>query len=154
MKKRLDEARVALTAGKLPEADEALRESAATKAFAKEYAALKAQVTEAQKKAAAAAVPTSGVEKPPAPVSEAAKAEKEGLDHLTNKRYGQAIERLEHCLGLDAKRAECHLYLGVAFARNQQTEQGLKHYRRFMELAPNHPRYAGVKKLVDDYEQK
>ncbi len=155
MKKRLDEARQALTAGKLTEADDALRESAATKAFAKEYAALKAQVTEAQKKAAAAAaVPTSGVEKPPAPVSEAAKAEKEGLEHINNRRYAQAIERLEQCLGMDPNRAECHLYLGVAFARNQQVEEGSKHYRRFMELAPNHPRYAAVKQLVDDYEQK
>ncbi|WP_426754071.1 FHA domain-containing protein [Myxococcus sp. Y35] len=155
MKRRLDEARQALSDGKLPEADEALRESAGTKAFAKEYAALKAQVAEAQKKAAAAAaVPTSGVEKPPAAVSEAMKAEKDGLEHLNNKRYTQAIERLEQCIGMEPNRAECHLYLGVAYARNQQADEGSKHYRRFMELAPNHPRYAAVKQLVDDYEQK
>ncbi|AEI68965.1 FHA domain-containing protein [Corallococcus macrosporus] len=154
MKRRLDDVRKALGDGKLPEAEEALRESAATKAFAREYAALKVQVAEAQKKAAPpAAVPTSGTEKAPPPTqSAAAKAQAEGFEHIKGLRYRQAIEQLNKCLDLEPNRAECHLYLGSAYANDNQPEKGAVHYKRFLELAPNHAYYERVKGLVESYE--
>ncbi|QDE70493.1 MULTISPECIES: FHA domain-containing protein [Myxococcus] len=154
MKRRLDDVRKALGDGKLPEAEEALRESAATKAFAKEYAALKTQVAEAQKKAAPpVTVPTSGTEKaPPAAQSAAAKAQADGFEHIKGLRYRQAIEQLNKCLDLDPTRAECHLYLGSAYANDNQPEKGAVHYKRFLELAPNHAYYERVKGLVESYE--
>lgn len=154
MKRRLDDVRNALGDGKLPEAEEALRESAATKAFAKEYAALKTQVAEARKKAAPpAAVPSSGTEKaPPAAQSAAAKAQADGFEHIKGLRYRQAIEQLNKCLELEPTRAECHLYLGSAYANDNQPEKGAVHYKRFLELAPNHAYYERVKGLVESYE--
>ncbi|WIG98969.1 FHA domain-containing protein [Myxococcus sp. SDU36] len=154
MKRRLDDVRTALDDGKLPEAEEALRESAATKAFAKEYAALKTQVAEATKKAAPpAAVPTSGTEKAPsAAQSAAAKAQADGFEHIKGLRYRQAIEQLNKCLDLEPGRAECHLYLGSAYANDNQPEKGAVHYKRFLELAPNHAYYERVKGLVESYE--
>ncbi|NVJ07976.1 FHA domain-containing protein [Myxococcus sp. AM001] len=154
MKRRLDDVRTALDDGKLPEAEEALRESAATKAFAKEYAALKKQVAEAKKKATPpAAVPTAGTEKAPsAAQSAAAKAQADGFEHIKGLRYRQAIEQLNKCLDLEPGRAECHLYLGSAYANNNQPEKGAVHYKRFLELAPNHAYYERVKGLVESYE--
>ncbi|NVJ01409.1 FHA domain-containing protein [Myxococcus sp. AM009] len=154
MKRRLDDVRKALGDGKLPEAEEALRESAATKAFAKEYAALKTQVAEAKKKAAPpAAVPTSGTDKAPsAAQSAAAKAQADGFEHIKGLRYRQAIEQLNKCLDLEPGRAECHLYLGSAYANDNQPEKGAVHYKRFLELAPNHAYYERVKGLVESYE--
>ncbi len=154
MKRRLDEARQALGDGKLSDADEALRESAGTKAFAREYAALKAQVAEAQKKAATAAAAAAAAKAPPEPPpqSAAAKLQEEGLALLKVMRYRQAIERLEKCIEVEPGRPECHLYLGSAYAKDNQPDKGAMHYMQFLELAPNHPQYEKVKGFVDGYK--
>jgi tetratricopeptide (TPR) repeat protein len=163
MEKRLATARAALTGGKLDEADTALKESANTQAFATEHAALAAQLAEARKKAAAAAVPpaapangtTPTATQVPAAPSEAEKAMQDGRGYLKTKKYPRAVESLQKCVTLEPENAECHMFLGAALAGDNKSVKSVQHYRRFLDLAPpTHPRYDQVKSFIADYEKQ
>ncbi|MCE9671151.1 protein kinase [Myxococcus stipitatus] len=71
---------------------------------------------------------------------------------LREKRATVAVEEGETCLERYPSAPECHLFLGAALALLERTSEAATHYRRFVELAPNHPHAARVEKLVAEYE--
>jgi tetratricopeptide (TPR) repeat protein len=165
--KLLDTARAALDSGKLDEAATALEESKGTRAFLARYTELKAQLDDAQKKAAAAATPpqntggnpnaaqntvqTSATE--PAEDPRVEEALVDGKQFIREKKYELAIRKLKECIRIAPTHVECHMYLGGAYAAGGKLEEGAKHYRRFLELAPpDHPRFQYVKSTVENYE--
>ncbi|XXF76441.1 FHA domain-containing protein [Myxococcaceae bacterium GXIMD 01537] len=72
---------------------------------------------------------------------------------LRNKQYPEAVNLLEKCLKVDSKKADCHLRLGVAYASTGKPDKGADHYRRFVELAPTHPKAAEVRAMIENYEK-
>lgn len=162
VQKHLEDAERALNANKLEDAEAALGESKNTQLFRDRYAALTARLNAARPPPPAQpVVPTAGTtasERPtvqtPAPdeISDAEKAQKEGIKMLGAKRYPEAIAHLENCLKSEADRAECHLYLGSAYARTGKIDKGAEYYRRFLELAPTHAKASDVRKLLENYQ--
>lgn len=63
----------------------------------------------------------------------------------------QAIELLRACLERDPDSPACHWSIGVAYARNQQTHLAARHYRRFVELAPDDERVPAVLDVLRTY---
>lgn len=103
----------------------------------------------AQKKAdvkSAAGKKTSGVE-------EAKKLFDEGFAIMKSKQYPEAANIFRRCLEQDSKHAECHLYLGVSYAKLKQIEKGAYHYKQFVQIAPNHEQAAKVRKMIEQYEE-
>jgi len=64
----------------------------------------------------------------------------------------QAIELLQACLSVAPEMTACHWSMGVAYARNQQPEDAARHYRRFVELAPEDARVPQVLEVLRAYE--
>nr|WP_211194454.1 FHA domain-containing protein [Pyxidicoccus fallax] len=158
MEQKLADARAALGANKLDEAETLLRESDGTNAFGKERSELLAQLTEARKKAeAAAAAPPAAQNTVPA--NAAAPAEDPRVAEALAKGKAmrttqptQAIRHLNECIKLAPTNIECRLYLGSAYAFAEDWDKALPHFERFLELAPaDHPRRESVIKLIKEY---
>ena len=158
----LDSAQRELTAGKPQEARKHLEASAATQAFAEEHAALSTQVQEALAEASRP-VQKAPDRKPPTPPApeRPAKTEQEiqaiisdSAALMKKKQFREAEGRLRKCLELDPVNAECNVMLGSTYAKLNRLDEGARHYRQFLELAPNDLRAPRVKQMVDDYEKK
>ncbi|WP_420821750.1 protein kinase domain-containing protein [Pyxidicoccus trucidator] len=68
-------------------------------------------------------------------------------------KFEAARARARQCVALDPDHVECHLLLGSVEARLGRREEGAKHYRRFLELAPgNHPQASQVIRTLQEYE--
>lgn len=59
-----------------------------------------------------------------------------GKQALIKGRLESARTSLEKCLKADPYLADCHRNLGVLFAKSDDVERALRHYRRYVELAP------------------
>ncbi|WP_323379113.1 serine/threonine-protein kinase [Pyxidicoccus xibeiensis] len=74
---------------------------------------------------------------------------------LKAKKYHAARQRAQECVSQAPKNADCHLLLGSAAARVGQQEESVKHYRRFLELAPaTHPQASQVLSFMESYEKQ
>lgn len=143
-KKGLAQAHRHLEAGRLDAAAAAL-DGVVTHAFEEE-------LSEARAKLAAARAP-----KPPRAnenTAEAGRLLSEASKHIKGKEYQEAATLLERCLKLAPSNADCHLWLGVSYAGLGDIEKGAKQYRKFYELAPNHPQAPRVKEMLDAYEKQ
>jgi Flp pilus assembly protein TadD len=97
------------------------------------------------------------VEKP-APVlskkeQEAMKAYESATKLFDDHKYAQAASKAQRCIALMPKNAECHRLAGAAVSGLGQFDAAVKHYRRFLALAPEHEQAAQIRRSVTRYEQ-
>jgi serine/threonine-protein kinase len=98
----------------------------------------------------------------PAASQEAAPAERKAESVLgaaqalfKSGKYEAARARARECVADEPLNSECHLLLGSVEARLGHREEGAKHYRRFLELAPgDHPQASRVLRVLQEYESQ
>ncbi|HET9450806.1 MAG TPA: hypothetical protein VFO83_07995, partial [Aggregicoccus sp.] len=161
-----------LAEGRTAEAEVLLTRSAGTQSYAGELAVLSAEA-QAQRAAAAAAAParaTAAARPTPraalraaplavaaaaaqAPGSAAQSLYEDGFQLFKKKQFREAEVFFRKCLAAEPGLASCHMMLGTTYANLKQLEQGAHHYRRFLELAPAHPKAAAVRRHLEAYEK-
>ncbi len=158
LKSALDSAEQLLNDGKLDDAKVVLTSASHTKLLEKRFASLNQKLaTEMQQKVA-----KGPSDKTPAVAVAAAKPAAEvaaevqrllatGKQALKDKDLAKARSTLETCIKVDPGAADCHMTLGATYAKLDKADLGLKHYKKFLELAPNHPSAPKVQQFVDDY---
>ncbi len=153
-KRNLDLAQKALDENQLEEAANLLAQAQGTLSFAKEYEKLKAKVDQAAAKAEARKPKTQPVvAKVDNSAEDAAKLLDEGMLLMKKKQYAQARDTLIHCLKADKTQARCHMYLGSAYAKLKELETAARHYKAFVDLAPNDPLAPKVREIIQEYEK-
>ena len=157
-----------------------LARSAGTRAYAGELAALGAQAAQALRPAAAPAAAVEAAPVAKAPVAKAAAPAprpaprpaapavaapaaapsggaqalyEDGFQLFKKKQFKEAEVFFRKCLAADAGFASCHMMLGTTYANLKQLEKGAYHYRRFLELAPDHPKAEAVRRHLEEYEK-
>ncbi len=65
-----------------------------------------------------------------------------------------AIENFTAALAVDPTYAKAHRSLAIAYAKMNQPDKAVTHYRTYLVLAPTADDAAAVKKIVDDYDLK
>ena len=65
-----------------------------------------------------------------------------------------AIENFTAALAVDPTYAKAHRSLAIAYAKMNQPDKAVTHYRTYLVLAPTADDAAAVKKIVDDYDAK
>ncbi|WP_342375576.1 FHA domain-containing protein [Myxococcus stipitatus] len=171
-KTQLDAAEQALEDGDLDQARGLLDAGAGSKAFAKRHGELKARFVKLTA-AAEAAAQQAAAAKPPPEVKPAggkeqpvAKSPAEILDEQTAElvkksqalvkagKYRDALNIAEQCAKKDTSNPDCQLLMGITKARLNEIDEGAKHYRKFLELAPaNHPYRKGVEAQLQTYDE-
>lgn len=150
---QLSAAQVLLDSGRAAEAAATLEGADATRAYARELAIMKGRVAAARE---------AEDERALAQATEGRKVLEEqlaelyigGRDALKAGRIKRAETLFQQCVALDPRAAACHLGLGGTYARTRgKTQLGAEHYKTFLELAPDDPAAAGVKKLLADYQR-
>nr|WP_240357054.1 MULTISPECIES: tetratricopeptide repeat protein [Myxococcus] len=69
------------------------------------------------------------------------------------KQYDAARTRARECVAMEPENLECHLFLGSVAAKLGRKEEGAKHYRLFLDLAPSsHPHASAVIRALEEYE--
>ncbi len=156
-RKNIAQAQKELAAGRAEQAAELLAGAEGTVAFAKEYEATKAKVEstrgDTKGKAGSEVVSASGT----APSNASATADElynEGTSLYRKKRLDEASALFTRCIELDPTFARCHMMLGSTAAKMRQWEIGAQHYRKFLELAPDHPKAEEVRRLLEQYERE
>lgn len=162
----LDKAERALQKKELDQAGQLLGQAYATEVFHARHVELESRFKEAMvqqmnaKKAAEAAQPRVQPVAAAAPVKEASPAKASETQKLideareANKKseYPQAKAKLLTCIKLEPQNADCHKLLGSTFALLKDNKKGVYHYKKFLELAPDHPSADKVKAIIDAYE--
>jgi tetratricopeptide (TPR) repeat protein len=92
-----------------------------------------------------------------APVSTAAreqakKAYDSAMSQVRYRRFKEAAVSASRCLSADPGYAECHMLLGAAYIGTNRWEQAAAEYRKFLELAPDHPQAPRVRMSLERYE--
>jgi ABC transport system ATP-binding/permease protein len=136
-------------AGRPQEAMKHLEASAGTFAFEAEHAALKQKVEEAL------APPGRPSPRPGrrSLTEELKRHYDDGVALMRQKQYAEAESILKKCLALDPTYAPCHLVMGTTLARRQRFDEGARHYREFLRLAPNDEMAPGVRANLETYEK-
>jgi tetratricopeptide (TPR) repeat protein len=67
---------------------------------------------------------------------------------VAQKKYDDAIARMEAALAKNGDLAYAHYWLGHANYNKRQTDKMLRHFDRFLQLAPNAPEAASVRQLL------
>jgi tetratricopeptide (TPR) repeat protein len=71
-----------------------------------------------------------------------------GMIELKRERHAEAAEHLGKAVEIDPKDAYAHYYLGMANSRLRKTDQMIKHFQLFLELAPDAPEAGKVRSLL------
>ncbi|NTX13919.1 protein kinase [Myxococcus sp. CA056] len=70
-----------------------------------------------------------------------------------SKQFESARTRARECVAMEPENFECHLFLGSVAARLGRKEEGAKHYRLFLDLAPSsHAQASKVLRVLEEYE--
>ena len=77
----------------------------------------------------------------------------EGKRFLSRHELAEAEARFQSCTEEDPSLADCFMMLGATRARQGRIAEGAEAYRRFLELAPKHPKAPQVRRIVQDYER-
>jgi Flp pilus assembly protein TadD len=137
-------ARRELDVGRPSTASRKLEPARNSRAWAPEFAELRAEIATALK----------NPRKPPVRTASAADVERlyrEGKVLYDGGNAGEAAGRFERCLALDRNHPRCHLMLATSYARGGDTRRAESHYRRFLELASaDDPAVPRVKKFLED----
>jgi pSer/pThr/pTyr-binding forkhead associated (FHA) protein len=92
------------------------------------------------------------VKRTPPTENKADQAFERGKTALLMGKLSDAEAELLSCLKLDPKYADCHRNLGVLYAKQDDTPRAVKHYRRYIELAPNAKDADRVRAMLKDVE--
>lgn len=71
-----------------------------------------------------------------------------GSIFLNKKQYKEAEADLNKAIQLDGKNAYAHYYMGMTQSGLKRTDQMVKHFEIFLQLAPNAPEATRVKSLL------
>lgn len=74
--------------------------------------------------------------------------------HLKAKRLAEAAELTRRCVEVAPEYADCHLMRGTVLAQQGDADMGARHYRRFLELAPDEPKAPAIRELLRQYDEK
>jgi hypothetical protein len=100
---------------------------------------------------------STGTVRPP-PGKEAARQAKaayeEALRLVQSKQHSRAIPLAQRCVELTPNNADCEMLLGACYAALSKPEEGSKHYRRFLELAPSHRMAPAVRQILQAYDKQ
>ncbi len=96
--------------------------------------------------------------KPPAPPTanaeeEANRAYKDATTLFKGRQYNEALVMGEKCVTLMPKNPECHVLLAAVYARLNQPDKAADYYRKFLEIAPDHPLAPKVRDNLEKYEK-
>ncbi|WP_241758001.1 FHA domain-containing protein [Myxococcus landrumensis] len=171
-KAQLDAAEKALADGDLEQARGLIEAAAGSKAFAKRHGELKTRFAKLTADAEAAAQQAAAAKTPPevkpagGKEQPVAKTPAEVLDEQTAElvkksqalvkagKYRDALNVAEQCAKKDNSNPDCQLLMGITKARLNEIDEGAKHYRKFLELAPeNHPYRKGVEAQLKTYDE-
>lgn len=154
-KKALTLAQRELSAGRFEQAETLLGQAQGTLAYLKEYEQLRAKLDAAAGKKpreVKGTAPATAANAPNA-AEEAKRLYDEGYSLVKKKQFKEAQGFLTKCIKVDKTFARCHMLLGSTYAKLREPELGAKHYRLFVELAPDDPDAARVKALLDQYDR-
>ena len=87
------------------------------------------------------------------PSEEAKSALAEGMAAYELENYPKAAELFTLALTDKNHASDAHRNLGITFARMNQYEKAVKHYRAYLKLSPDAPDAASVRKILSDYQQ-
>ncbi|MDQ3263895.1 MAG: FHA domain-containing protein [Myxococcota bacterium] len=154
-KNNLEQAEQALESGKLDHAQALLGQAQDSTAFTREYDRLKSRTDAAVAREARKLRPT------PKPVvaaatntADAQKFLEEGIAMLKKRQFTQARDSLSRCLRADKGMARCHMYLGSAYAKLRDIDSAARHYRAFVELAPQDPFAPKISEFLRDHDSQ
>lgn len=86
------------------------------------------------------------------PQQQAAQYLNQGIEAYRTRDYGHAVSLLEQALNLDPSLAAAHRSLGIVHAKLHDESEAMVHYKKYLEMAPQAPDAADVKKILDDYQ--
>ncbi|WZX15962.1 serine/threonine-protein kinase [Myxococcus stipitatus] len=74
-------------------------------------------------------------------------------DFIKAGRYKEALQFAMQCTAASPQVPDCHLLMGIAYARLSELDKGAQSYRRFLELAPkDHAFRKGVAAQLEAYD--
>ena len=76
-----------------------------------------------------------------------------GIAAYESKDFPLAIKLFEQALADKTQASDAHRNLGITFARMNQYNKAVEHYRAYIQLSPNAPDAGNVKKILSDYDQ-
>lgn len=100
---------------------------------------------------ALAAAPTS---KPKQDTKQARALLEKAQRLIKGKQFAEAAELTQRCIEVASEYPDCHLKHGTVMARLGRVAEGAKHYRRFVELAPDAPEASKVREMLKQYDEK
>jgi ABC transport system ATP-binding/permease protein len=69
------------------------------------------------------------------------------------KQFTEARQMASKCVELTPSNADCHLVLGSSYAGLSEWEKAATHYRKFLDLAPDHKTAPKVRQTLENYEK-
>lgn len=154
-KNNLEQAEQALESGKLDHAQALLGQAQGTTAFSREYDRLKSRTEAAVVREARKVRPTAKpVVAAATNTADAQKFLEEGIAMLKKRQFTQARDSLSRCLRADKGMARCHMYLGSAYAKLRDIDSAARHYRAFVELAPEDPFAPKISEFLRDHDSQ
>jgi len=72
---------------------------------------------------------------------------------IKRKQFAEAARLTRRCVEVASGYPECHLRHGTVLAMQGNADEGAKHYRRFVELAPDAPEASKVRALLRQYDE-
>lgn len=77
-----------------------------------------------------------------------------GTSHYDANQLPSALEAFEQALAVDPTYAKAHRSLAIAYAKMNQPDKAVTHYRTYLVLAPTAEDAEAVRKIVADYDLK
>jgi pSer/pThr/pTyr-binding forkhead associated (FHA) protein len=158
--KALKAAKDAFKAKKLDEAEKLAEPAKDSEHFGQEYQELLASIEQERKpqqtKVETPKPPTNNTKPPqPDPAANNAELAKQAFTDAANlfraQQYSEALNRANKCVELTPNNAECHMILGSAEAGLKHYDKAVEHYKRFLELAPDHRLAPRVRQTLENY---
>ena len=103
-----------------------------------------------------AAAPTGQTAQPPSMDPKEAKAKaalEEASRLLKTGQFLDARRMASECVSLTPSNADCHLVLGSAYAGSADMERAARHYRKFLELSPDHSAAATIREKLQSIKR-
>ncbi|MBN1208078.1 MAG: protein kinase [Myxococcaceae bacterium] len=72
---------------------------------------------------------------------------------LRARQYAEASQQASWCVKLTPRNADCHMILGAAQAGMGRFDTAVVHYRKFLELAPDHKMAPKVRQMLAEYDR-
>jgi serine/threonine-protein kinase len=73
---------------------------------------------------------------------------------MRKQQFAEAERVIEKCIEADPSFALCYQLMAISKARRSKMDEGARYYRKFVELAPDHPSTPAVKKMLLEYDRQ